>query len=81
MENAELLAQVKAKINEATEHALNAEANYGMDLLYLYMQIQLLEKLDAIQETLRSIDFAMDATAKIVAKENGYVFLGKKDAP
>lgn len=80
MENPELLAEVRAKINEIVQAAIASES-VGVDILFLYTGLQILEKLEAIDETLKSIDSSMDAVMQMVASETGHVFLGKKDAP
>lgn len=80
MENPELLAEVRAKINEVVQAAIAGES-VGVDILFLYTGLQILEKLEAIDETLKSIDGSMDAVMQMVASETGHVFLNKKDGP
>lgn len=78
MENPELLAEVRAKINEIVQAAIASES-VGVDMLFLYTGLQILEKLEAMHETLKSIDFAVDVISNMVAEQTGHVFLGKKD--
>lgn len=68
MENTELFAQVKAKINEAMQHAID-NAGVGIDILFLYTQLQTLERLEAMHETLKSIDGHVDAMSNMIAGE------------
>lgn len=78
MENPELLAEVRSKINEIVQAAIASES-VGVDILFLYTGLQILEKLEAIDETLKSIDGSMDAVMQMVASETGHAFLVKKD--
>ena len=83
MENPELLAEVRAKINEIVQAAIASES-VGVDMLFLYTSLQILEKLEAMHETLKSIDGSVDATANILAEQTGrtiYTMLSKRDMP
>lgn len=80
MSEDELLTQVKAHIGSAVERGI-ANSELEPDTLFLFLSVQILEKLEAMHETLRSIESDVNATANMVASETGHVFLGKKDTP
>ena len=79
MENSELLTEVRARINEVTQQAI-ANRSVTMDILFLFTQLQILEKLEAMHERLRCIESDVNATANIVAEQAKYPLLGKRDA-